>query len=250
MKILYGAGIALLCFALHAADQTQYRMEMTACHTGEKEHSAALDSPDWRRAPAYPFRKLICYLNDFHRLPAEGAAVKLLYDDNYLYVGVKMTDSDVITTGTQNQSPLYALGDVIEVFVKPEHEKYYWEIYGTPNKLSTRYYYPSRGTLGMPSGFGPTEVKIPVDARVSGTLNDERDRDRGWNVLIFIPLAELRKNGLKFTDSEEWTIFVSRYNYSRFLPASELSSVPQVYRSYHNLHSYARLRIEPKPAEK
>ena len=74
--------------------------------------------------------------------------------------------------------------------------------------------------------------------------NNWKDKDNGWKTLIRIPLAELRKNGMKFAPGEKWTIFIARYNYSRFLPTCEYSGVPQKFAHFHVLSDYAKLIIK------
>lgn len=233
--------------SLFAAPEKQYhRPEIEVRYAPRVPFSAQLSDAVWKKAAVYPFMRSVKELEDFQRLPLEGGKLRLLYDDVNLYVGAELQDSDVVSDGKKNQTFLYAAGDVVEVFLKPEEHNYYWEIYGTPNKLTSCFYFLSRGSLGLPSGFADQGVKIKVDAFVKGTFNNSQDRDKGWNVLIVIPLAELRKNGMKFASGEKWTVFVARYNYSRFLSFCEFSGAPQKFANFHVLGDYARLVIKNK----
>ena len=203
----------------------------------------AMASPLWDKVPAYHFMRYVTELTYINRAPAEGAKVRYLANENTLFVRVDMTDSDVMTSGTTDQSHHYLEGDVLEVFVKPLEHPYYWEIYGTPNKLYTRFYFPAKGTLGLPSGFGPTDVKVGVDSKVEGTFNNHSDRDKGWSVIIAIPKTELEKNGCKFAPGTKWTILAARYNYTCHLPQHELSSFPQITGGYHSTNYYANIEF-------
>lgn len=204
---------------------------------------SAMDSPLWQKMPSYRFMRYVTDINYINLSATEGAEVRYLYNKETFFVRVDMIDSDVMTSATENQNHHYIMGDVVEVFVKPANDTYYWEVYGTPNKLYTRFYFPAGGSLGLPSCFGPTDVKIGVDARVDGTFNNQNDRDRSWSVIIAIPRRELEKNGCKFEKGSAWTILASRYNYSRFLPIHELSSFPQIFGGYHATKYYANIEF-------
>jgi hypothetical protein len=175
------------------------------------------------------------------RAPVEAGSVQYLYDEKYLYVRACFVDSDVMTTAKSHGGHFYIQGDVLELFVKPAAGKYYWEIYGSPNKLRTRFHYQARGMLGLPSGFAANDVPVLVDAKVEGTLNDARDVDKSWTVLLGVPRAELEKYGTPFAPGNTWYIFASRYNYGAGLPYAELSSFPQIQNGYHSHEHYAEI---------
>ena len=200
--------------------------------------------PAWKNTPAYTFLSNVKSIQDIRQLPHEKGSIQYLYDEHYLYVRAEFADSDIVNTAEKSGGHLYSCGDLLEVFIKPLDQPYYWEIYGTPNNLTSCFYFPSGGTLGLPGIFGPTSVKISVTSSVDGTFNNWKDRDKGWKTLIRIPLAELCKNGMKFAPGEKWTIFIARYNYSRFLPTCEYSGVPQKFAHFHVLSDYAKLIIK------
>lgn len=205
--------------------------------------ATGINNPVWNKQPGYAFMKLACQLDDLHRTALEEGVVKFLYDDNYFYVRAELTDSDVVNNARANGGFLYRDGDLLEVFVKPVDKPYYWEIYGTPNKLFSCFHYRSRGTLGLATGFIVDDCKILVDARVNGTMNDPRDVDRSWTVLIAIPAKELTRHGAAWTAGSKWQIMAARYNYSRYLSAFENSSYPQVPFSNHALEHYAVMEL-------
>lgn len=204
----------------------------------------AMDSKLWEQVPKYDLMHYVTELAHISKAPVEGAYVRYLCNDTDFFVRVDMVDSDVMTGAFQNQDHHYIQGDLIEVFIKPQNDSYYWEIYGLPNKLYTRFYFPSKGTLSLPSGFGPTDVKIGVDSKIYGTFNNHNDRDKGWSVIIAIPRTELEKNGKKFAPDEKWTVLAARYNYGAHLPTHELSSYPQITGGYHATQYYANIEFE------
>ena len=212
-----------------------------------------LNEKAWAAAPAY---SLVLPLKSISSLPEsmqknigetihEKGSVKLLRDDNYLYVGAELEDSDVMNEGNEDQSHLYTTGDLIEVFLKPSGENYYWEIYGTPNNKKTWFFYPSRGRLMFPAcaSYLPKELKVAATA--DGTLNNWRDKDKGWTVEIAIPIKELTAYGAKFDNSANWTVQFGRYNYSAYLHKTELSAYPLLSNvNFHIYEEFARLRLE------
>ena len=210
-----------------------------------------IDHPAWKNTPSYQFLQMIGPLSAINRKPAEGGSVQYLYDDNYFYVRAEFIDSDIIVSATADGGHFYNTGDVLEIFIKPEKSNYYWEIYGTPNKLNTRFHYSSRSNLGLPSGFKHDEVGIKVNSKINGTLNDSSDRDQSYIVLVAIPVTELNHpikeghpNGtVPFSPDEEWRVFSSRYNYSRYLNKYELSSFPQIFGGYHSLEYFAKIKF-------
>ena len=111
-----------------------------------------LDDPAWAKATPYqmalPFsgRDMLPKVKATRdKEPFEGAEVKYLYTNDTLYIGVKLQDTDVYQTGTEDQSHFYQQGDLVEVFLKPENASPYWEIYGTPNNLKTTFRFTARG---------------------------------------------------------------------------------------------------------
>lgn len=211
-----------------------------------------LDEGVWANAPAYsltrPLKATFGLPESMQRAIGENlrekCTVKLLWDDNYLYIGAEAEDSDVMNDGKEDQTHLYRTGDLLEVFLKPAKENYYWEIYGSANNKKTWFSFPSRGR-GTPSVLAYLPEELKVAATVNGTLNNWHDRDKSWTVEIMIPIKDLTAQGVKFDNSADWTILIARYNYSRYLPAAELSSFPRLSNpNFHIYEEYAKLALE------
>jgi len=212
-----------------------------------------LDEGAWAKAPAY---SLVLPLKSYSSMPEsmqrligtdlrEKASVKLLWDDNYLYVGADFEDSDVMNEGKEDQGHLYTTGDLLEVFLKPAGESYYWEIYGSPNNKKTWFFFPSRGRIVFPACGSYLPKDLQVAAAIEGTLNNYKDKDKGFTIEIAIPVKELTAYGAKFDNSANWTILMARYNYSVYLPRQELSAFPLLSNvNYHLCEEYAKLLLE------
>ncbi len=218
-----------------------------------------LDEDVWLKTPSY-LMKQIPERFRFNRFThdrvrqffapdtIEAGYVRLAYDDNFLYVAFDCTDSDLIAEGEGNQAMDCSLGDVAEIFIKPDDAPYYWEVYLTPRDSFTVYFYHSRSLLGLPSGW-PEESpmgELGRGVQLRGTLNDLSDRDQGWSGEIAIPLAEINKLGIPFDADHKWRIFFGRYNFSKYFPEQpENTSFPPLPGglNYHDQDAYGYLNL-------
>jgi len=248
--LLLGAGTAASAWSQDAAAPAV----MVAKHVGQPiKMDGRMGDPAWDGATAYPLELANGAYDKM--LPAlrkslgsglrEKGWVKLLWTADFLYVGARFEDSDIVAEGKEDQTHLYGCGDVVEVFLKPSGETYYWEFYGSPNQLKTCFFYPGRGRCGLPSCFAGKPT-IAVAPSLDGTLNDWCDKDKSWTVELAIPTRTLTQFGASFDNAAGWTVLVARYNYSRYLPLKENSTAPRISglgMGNHNYEEYASLRF-------
>ncbi|MFA5863867.1 MAG: carbohydrate-binding family 9-like protein [Phycisphaerae bacterium] len=204
-----------------------------------------LDEPVWKTARVYTMNLSKDKVGEGKDLQ-EAGEVRLAWDENYFYVGVKFYDSDIVAEGKQDQLHHYRMGDLCELFLKPNDHPWYWELYVTPMGKKTSFWFPTRGRLGLPSCFEYT-CGLKVAAQVTGTLNNWRDKDCYWTGEMAMPIKDLTDEGAKFGPRIDWRILVARYNYSVSLTTTgpELSATPQLSVSnYHVLEEYAKLCLE------
>ena len=175
--------------------------------------------------------------------PFQGGTIRLMYDDENLYVGAELDDVDVMQYGNTDQSHFYTTGDTLEIFLKPENSPNYWECYGTPNGKKTSLFFETRGYPRHPS----TDVLMPGfdnAVKVHGTLNSNKDKDKGWTIEIVFSRKELAKAGCEFKPEEPWTILISRYNYTYGSKEGgvQFSTCPEIpVVNYHHLEYYGLL---------
>ena len=123
--------------------------------------------------------------------PTYDTRVKLLWDDDYLYVGAELMEPHVWGTLSNRDAIIYREDD-FEVFLDPGGDGLdYFEI--EVNALGT----VLDLFLDRPYGRGG-RAKIDwdspgllVEVEVNGTLNDPSDRDVGWVVEMAIPWQDL-----------------------------------------------------------
>lgn len=201
-----------------------------------------LDDPAWAEAVSYPLG-LARDRVDRGGVLREPAEVKLAWDDDHFYVGVRCVDSDVLARGERDQMHHYRLGDVLEVFLKPEGAPWYWELYATPAGRRSSFFLPAKRTLTE------RDCGLRVAARIDGTLNNSLDRDIGWTAEMAVPIEGLASPGPPFRPGVRWRILVARYNYGGENPEPELSSAPELSATdFHLLEEYAVLELAPPPA--
>lgn len=202
-----------------------------------------LDEPVWKQATAYYLGISKNKIKEGKRLNEPGE-VRFAWDDNYFYVAASFSDSDIVAEGKQDQMFHYQLGDVCELFLKPENENYYWELYVTPAGKKTTFFYPSRGYLGLPSCFEDYKCDLKVAANCEGTLNNWHDKDKKWTAEMAMPIKDLEAVKAKFNQQVKWLVFIGRYNYSCYLQQMEHSMSPQLSETnYHLYEEYAELEL-------
>jgi len=169
-----------------------------------------MDEPEWQRAP---------WSDDF--VDIEGAAkpaprfrtrMKMLWDDEYLYVAAELEEPHVWATLTEHDSVIFHDND-FEVFLNPSGDtKNYFEFEINARNTSWDLFLPKPYRQG---GKADNSWEIPglrTAVHVNGTLNDPKDQDRGWSVEMAFPWkAFVERSGHGRPGAgQEWRINFSR----------------------------------------
>ncbi len=180
-----------------------------------------LDDAAWRNAP---------WTADFVDIEGEGqprpkyrTRVKMLWDDQYLYIAAELEEPDVKATLTQHDSVIFKDND-FEVFIKPlpDTASYYeFEI----NALNTGWdlFLPKPYNQdGQPDNSWDIQG-LKTAVAVQGTLNQSGDKDRGWTVEIAYPLSAFasRQAVPKPRDGTTWRINFSRVEWTAGKPKED-----------------------------
>lgn len=126
--------------------------------------------------------------------PEFSTKVKMMWDDQYLYIGAVMEEPHLWATITKRDEVIYWDND-FEVFIDvAKNETNYYEfefnIYNTQWDLMMTKPYKKGGTYN--TLWNAEGLKTAV--KIYGTLNDASDVDKQWTIEIAIPLEQLTKN--------------------------------------------------------
>jgi hypothetical protein len=139
---------------------------------------------------------------------------KLLWDDNFLYVYVKMKEEHIWAKLKEHDQKIY-LDNALEIFMDPDgdaHQYMEFEInaYGTVWDLMMTKPYRNRGQ--SVSGWDIKSLKKAVV--IDGTLNDPSDKDKSWSVELAFPLSSLNLgDGKPAISRKRWRMTVARVQY-------------------------------------
>lgn len=182
-----------------------------------------LDEEAWARAD-----EISLCLPVTHGEPEGATLGRLLWDERFLYVGMKAYDQDVWSYLTERDSRT-CNEDVLEIFLKPFADQcsyYNFEI----NALGAVY-----DAFNVKRGAGGADHRrwsrwncenLLVGVHVEGTLNHWEDTDQFWTLEVAIPFASLPSlKGEGPKPGDEWRFHLARYDYSVYLESGlELSS--------------------------
>ncbi len=159
-----------------------------------------LNDKQWQAADILPIK--------YHRPGTSNAsvAVKMLWDDNYVYIGAEIKDHNLIASHTERDSKVWQ-DDCIEFYLDTEagshHQLTYFEIDITPgNTIFDTFFvnyhsYPELYHKGACEMVNSLNLEINSSIRLNGTINNSSDIDSGWNLEIALPIKQLQTKGAK-----------------------------------------------------
>jgi hypothetical protein len=197
-----------------------------------------LDDPAWAAAPwSEPFRDIE---GDRRPDPPLRTRMKMLWDDQALYIAAELEEPHVWATLTKHDSVIFQDPD-FEVFIDPDADSHnYGEL--ELNALNTTWdlLLPKPYKDGGPPVNAWEITGLKTDVHVDGTINDPRDTDRGWTVEIAWPWESLKELVVKELtqcpvpprDGDQWRINFSRVEWDIEIADGKYQKVPK--RPEHN----------------
>ena len=146
--------------------------------------------------------------------PAKKTKIKMLWDDNFLYVFAKLWDDHIWGDITKRDEVIYYNND-FEIFIDPDGDtQNYGEI--EINALGTEWdlFLNKPYRLGGKAQTGWNIQGLKSSVKVNGTINNSLDTDNYWTIEFAVPLNEISKLKKDNSDNpmvgEQWRINFSR----------------------------------------
>jgi hypothetical protein len=186
-----------------------------------------LDDPAWKAAPWSEW--FVDIEGDKKPAPALRTRMKMLWDDDCLYIAAELEEPHVRATLTKHDSVIFHDND-FEVFLDPDGDNHVYAelelnaLNTTWDLLLTKPYKDGGRAL---DAWEITGLRTAV--HVDGSLNDPRDRDRGWTVEIAWPwkgLRELTRRPVPPRDGDQWRINFSRVEWDTDIVDGKYRKVP------------------------
>jgi hypothetical protein len=217
MEVRFIGLVILGSIQLEALGQTpQYspetRRSYVAFQCHEKiEIDGKLDDEAWKKANwSEPFADI---QGGTFPTPEFDTRMKMMWDQEYLYIGVKMEEPHLWATYEEPESVIFHEND-IEVFLDIDgdtHHYYEWEINALGTLWDLMLTKPYKNGGKPINGWNINGFKYEV--YLSGSLNDPSDTDEYWSVEMAIPWKALSQSGPSYRapkDGEQWRINFSR----------------------------------------
>ena len=147
-----------------------------------------------------PFWQRGAWIDDFHDIegdshprPAKRTRVKMLWDDEALYIGAQLTDDTIWATVTQRDAVIFVDND-FEVFLAPQdssHRYYELEMNAANAVWDLLMEKPQRDDVRRIISWDIKGLESAV--MIDGALNDPAACNRGWSLELKIPWFSLRE---------------------------------------------------------
>lgn len=221
MKSLYTILTLFLCssvnsiYAQTTLEQVQH-MQSTPKHYGVLRTSTPIqidgkaDEDSWQQAA---WTDSFIDIEGKHRPhPTYDTKVKMLWDDEYLYLYAQLEEPHVWGNLTERDTIIYHNND-FEVFLKPfNNSPLYYEIEINPLNTVMDLLMPNPYRLGGDALMHWDVKDLKTAVHIEGTLNNPNDTDRYWTVEMAIPFRSLSTYSRRATPKVDdyWQINFSR----------------------------------------
>jgi len=166
---------------------------------------------------------------DVRPQPPLRTRAKMLWDDEYFYIGAELEEPNVWGTLTNRDSVIFQDND-FEVFIDPNgdnHEYYEFEM----NALNTVWdlFLKKPYKDGGPALNEWDVAGLKTAVHVRGTLNDPRDADQGWSLEVAFPwkvLAEYAHRPAPPNHGDQWRVNFSRVEWRHEVVDGKYRKIP------------------------
>jgi ketosteroid isomerase-like protein/predicted peptidase len=187
-----------------------------------------LEEADWQQARWTD--EFVDIEGDQKPKPRLKTRAKLLWNSEFLYIGVEIEEPHVWGTLTKHDSVIFHDND-FEFFIDPDgdnHEYYEFEM----NALNTGWdLFLTRPYKDGGTAENRWEIPGLITAvHIDGTLNNPADQDKGWSIEIAVPWSALREYAHRPTppsEGDQWRIDFSRVEWQHEIVDGKYQKVPQ-----------------------
>jgi hypothetical protein len=160
-----------------------------------------LDDKAWEAAP--PLQLIFPW--EAQTGAKQKTTVRLLWDDQFLYVAYDCEDRDIVALFTERDDPTYR-DDAVEIFLNPKPSQTGMEM----NARAVLYDYLMYDAKYAFKRFNLQGVQLATFIR--GTLNARGDEDQGWSLEVAIPWTNFEELAPRPEPGTAWTMNVNRWD--------------------------------------
>ena len=218
----------ILLLLLFLAGQTPPK-DYSALRAGHAPRiDGKLDDADWKRAVwTEPFQDIE---GSVRPKPRFLTRAKMLWDDQYFYVGAELEEPHVWGSLTQHDSVI-CLDNDFEVFIDPDGDTLnYFEFEINPLNTGWDLFLNKPYKDGGKADNGWEIPGLKTAVFVNGTLNNPGDTDRGWSVEIAIPWSSMAAKAGRPTPprpGNRWRVNFSRVEWKHEVVGGKYQKVPK-----------------------
>ena len=139
----------------------------------------------------------------------QKTTVKLLWDDDFLYVAYECEDTDIVALRTERDDPTY-MDDAVEIFINPRPSQTGAYFGLEMNARAVLYDYLMYDARYAFKRFNMQGVQLASFIR--GTLNVRGDEDKGWSLEVAIPWVNFEEFSKRPNPGDIWTAALNRWD--------------------------------------
>ncbi len=199
--------------------EIEFSPKYYVCYRSEEpiEINGDLRKSSWNRAKWSD--NFVDILGDAKPLPALSTRFKMLWDNDFLYVGAELEEPDLWATITERDSVIFEEND-FEIFIDPDgdtHNYYEFEVNALGTIWDLMLLKPYRdGDQVAISSWDARGLKVGV--MLDGKLNDPSTTDKGWSAELAIPwsaLVESAPRNERPSNGDQWRMNFLRVEWRR-----------------------------------
>ncbi len=147
---------------------------------------------------------------DFQTGKKQKTTVRVLRDQDTLYVGYEAEDTDITATHENRDDPTYK-DDCVEIFIKPSPETdSYFGMEMNARGVLYDYFFPFPSELDKTLNFERVQLKTIL----RGTLNERDDQDQSWTLEVAVPFKNFSRLAKQLPPKagDEWRVQINRWD--------------------------------------